>query len=75
LRCRGRQTSEFEASLVYRVSPRTVKATQRNPVSKNRQTNKKKIIEDVEEVEQPLNICTISSFPNSPHWEWEWEWK
>ena len=25
---------EFEASLVYRVSPRTTKATQRNPVSK-----------------------------------------
>jgi hypothetical protein len=26
--------SEFEASLVYRVSSRTVRATQRNPVSK-----------------------------------------
>jgi hypothetical protein len=25
--------SEFEASLVYRASSRTVKATQRNPVS------------------------------------------
>jgi hypothetical protein len=29
--------SEFEASLVYRVSSRTVRATQRNPVSKNKQ--------------------------------------
>ena len=29
-----RQISEFEASLVYRVSPRTARATQRNPVSK-----------------------------------------
>jgi hypothetical protein len=38
LRGRGRQISEFEASLVYRVSSRTAKATQRNPVSK--QTNK-----------------------------------
>jgi hypothetical protein len=37
---RGRQISEFEASLVYRVSSRTAKATQRNPVSKNK-TNKK----------------------------------
>jgi hypothetical protein len=37
---RGRQISEFEASLVYRVSSRTVKATQRNLVSKNK--NKKK---------------------------------
>jgi hypothetical protein len=27
---------EFEASLVYRVSSRTVRATQRNPVSKNK---------------------------------------
>ena len=28
--------SEFEASLVYRVSSRTARATQRNPVSKNK---------------------------------------
>jgi hypothetical protein len=27
--------SEFEASLVYKVSSRTVRAIQRNPVSKN----------------------------------------
>jgi hypothetical protein len=33
---RGRQISEFEASLVYRVSSRTARATQRNPVSKNK---------------------------------------
>jgi hypothetical protein len=38
----GRQISEFEASLVYGVSSRTDRATQRNPVSKNqKQTNKK----------------------------------
>jgi hypothetical protein len=30
---RGRQISEFEASLVYRVSSRTARATQRNPLS------------------------------------------
>ena len=29
---RGRQISEFEASLVYRVSSRIARATQRNPV-------------------------------------------
>jgi hypothetical protein len=29
---RGRQISEFKASLVYRVSSRTARATQRNPV-------------------------------------------
>jgi hypothetical protein len=31
---RGRQISKFEASLVYRVSSRTARATQRNHVSK-----------------------------------------
>jgi hypothetical protein len=39
---RGRQISEFEASPVYRVSSRTARATQRNPVSKN-QKNKIKL--------------------------------
>jgi hypothetical protein len=36
-----RQISEFEASLVYKVSSRTARAIQRNSVSKNKQTNKK----------------------------------
>jgi hypothetical protein len=31
---KGRQISEFKASLVYKVSARTARATQRNPVSK-----------------------------------------
>ena len=35
-----RQSSEFEASLVYKVSSRTARAIQRNPVSKSKQTNK-----------------------------------
>jgi hypothetical protein len=39
LRGRGRQISEFEASLVYKVNARTAKATQRNPVSKNKNNN------------------------------------
>jgi hypothetical protein len=50
-RGRGRQVSEFEASLVYRVSSRTAKTAQRNPISKNKnnkqtnkQTNKKEFI-------------------------------
>jgi hypothetical protein len=34
---RGRWISEFEASLVYRVSSRTAKTTQRNRVSKKQQ--------------------------------------
>jgi hypothetical protein len=39
---RGRQISEFKASLVYRVSSRTARAIQRNPVSKNQKINKYK---------------------------------
>jgi hypothetical protein len=38
---RGRRISEFEASLVYKVSSRTARAIQRNPVSKTK-TNKNK---------------------------------
>jgi hypothetical protein len=39
---RGRRISEFEASLAYRVSSRTARATQRNPVSKKQKEKKKK---------------------------------
>jgi hypothetical protein len=39
---RGRQISEFEASLVYKVSFRRARAIQRNPVSKNQKKKKKK---------------------------------
>jgi hypothetical protein len=38
---RGRQISEFEANLVYRMSSRIARVTQRNPDSKN-QTKPKK---------------------------------
>jgi hypothetical protein len=38
---RGRQISEFEASLVYKVCSRTARATQRNHVSKNKNKTKK----------------------------------
>jgi hypothetical protein len=41
---RGRQISEFQASLVYKVSFRTARATQRNPVSKNKKQTKKESI-------------------------------
>jgi hypothetical protein len=39
---RGRWISEFVASLVYRVSSRTARATQRNPVSGKKKTKNKK---------------------------------
>jgi hypothetical protein len=37
---RCRQISEFEVSLVYRMSFRSTRAAQRNPVSKNKNKNK-----------------------------------
>ena len=39
---RDRQISEFEASLVYKVSSRTARAIQRNPASKNENQTKTK---------------------------------
>jgi hypothetical protein len=55
---RARRISEFEASLVYRVSSRTAKATQRNPVSKNQlinQTNKQKQKTNKQQQQKNLN--------------------
>jgi hypothetical protein len=39
---RGRWISEFEASLVYKVSSKTARAIQRHPVSKNKNKKTKK---------------------------------
>jgi hypothetical protein len=39
---RGRWISEFKASLVYKVSSRTARATQRNSVSKKKKKERKK---------------------------------
>ena len=39
---RGRWISEFEATLIYRVSSRTARAIQRNPVSKKKRKEKKR---------------------------------
>ena len=38
---RGRRISEFEASLVYRVSSRAARATQKNPVLKKKKSLRK----------------------------------
>jgi hypothetical protein len=38
---RGRRISEFQDSLVYRVSSRTARTIQRNPVSKKKKKKKK----------------------------------
>jgi hypothetical protein len=51
---RGRQISEFKASLVYRVSSRTSRATQGNLVSKNQKEKKKIIYNNIGEVDSFL---------------------
>jgi hypothetical protein len=44
---RGRRISQFKASLVYRVNPRRIRATQRNPVSRKQQTTTTKTLKDL----------------------------
>jgi hypothetical protein len=39
---RGKQISEFEASLVYKVSSRTARAAQRNPDLKNQEKKERR---------------------------------
>jgi hypothetical protein len=58
---RGRWISEFEASLVYRVSSRTARATQRNPVSKkqNKTKKKKKKNKQKQSLCNPDDMCSI----------------
>jgi hypothetical protein len=58
---RGRRISEFEGSLVYRVSSRTARATQRNPVSKKQnktKTNKqtKSWLYEIKFILMPWNV-------------------
>jgi hypothetical protein len=64
---RGRWISEFEASLVYRVSSRTARATQRNPVSKNKQTNKKQKTKNKKQKDGVLAESQFSSLYLSLH--------
>jgi hypothetical protein len=73
LRSRGRRISELEASQVYRVSSRTARAIQRNPVpkktkTKNKKKKKKKERRDgreegqaASEVCEPCGICKQGS--------------
>jgi hypothetical protein len=49
------EAGDFEASLVHKVSSRTARAIQRNPVSKN-QKKKKKEREIEREREVPINV-------------------
>jgi hypothetical protein len=65
---RGRWISEFEASLVYRVSSRIARATQRNPSQKNKKPKKPKkqkyILGRKEDEYEGKNHCTRFSDNN-----------
>jgi hypothetical protein len=58
---RGRRISEFEASLVYKMSSRTARATQRNPVSKKPKRKKKRKKKKKKEKEN-ISLTNLSGF-------------
>jgi hypothetical protein len=72
---RGRWISEFEASLVYRVSSWTARATQRNPVSKKQKQNKTKNILCVCTISVDGYFCVYAVPTESSRWCWgPWSW-
>jgi hypothetical protein len=46
--------SDFEASLVYKVSSRTARATQRNPVLKKKKKKIKRLVQENIEIEDKI---------------------
>jgi hypothetical protein len=55
---------KFQTSLVYRVSPRTVRATKRNPASRNKTKTKRtseNLMSIYEYLEHTENSCALSS--------------
>jgi hypothetical protein len=67
LRGRGRYISEFEASLVYRVSSRTARATQRNLVSEKKK--KKELLSPHSCSKAPSSKSSDVSVVLTPHQE------
>jgi hypothetical protein len=60
---RGRWISEFEASLVYKVSSRIARAIQRNPVSKKKPTPSKKIVKTTGSLKTHENNSLLNDYP------------
>jgi hypothetical protein len=58
---RGRQISEFQDSLVYKVSSRTTRAIQRNPVSKNKNKTKNKTKKQTNKTEPKEGVGGLGS--------------
>jgi hypothetical protein len=64
---RGRQISEFEASLVYRVSSRTARTEQKNPVLKNKTKQKTKTKHKTNKNNKKLKNSSLYKCWNNPH--------
>jgi hypothetical protein len=64
---RGRRISEFKASLVYKVSSRTARARQRNPVLKKTKPKPKKKKKKKIKATKPKHI---SAHYSEQHTEW-----
>jgi hypothetical protein len=62
---RGRQISEFKASLFYKVSSGTASSIQRNSLLKNRKKKEKKRKEKEKEISKPTLSDTLP--PTRPH--------
>jgi hypothetical protein len=61
---RGRQISEFEVSLVYKVSSRIARATQRNPALKKTKRKKKdKNVFTTTTITKPIFKAVHAGFP------------
>jgi hypothetical protein len=59
-KARGRWISEFEASLVYKVSSRTARAAQRNSVSKNQNQTKPNQKQNKPRFGKPWNALSLT---------------
>jgi hypothetical protein len=63
---RSRWISEFEASLVYKVSSRTARAIQRNPVSKNQKKKKPTTTKKKNDKTKPITLKHIEVGQDKP---------
>jgi hypothetical protein len=64
---RGRWISEFKASLVYRVSSRTAKAIQRNPVSKKKKKKKERKEKQIKKQNKTRTTTITKNLPKTLH--------
>jgi hypothetical protein len=62
---RGRRISEIKASLVYKVSSRTARAIQKNPVSKKQKQKQKQTTNNKQQQQQQQKMAGGSLLPQN----------